>query len=200
MGLRVESTLRVTSLIRRLRHPDIDLDASGEEALGVKTVPPYSLQRDKGSHWIGEVKSMSAKKKRAAIDLSLEVENREEEDRSSGGDSDRRSKDVEVHKEEGHLKRHGEAPKEENSEEKVVEVVVDQEGKGSKEEIKYRTQSGEEMEEDKQLAEEADGNDESDGAETRAEDKHVVEDAGNSNHGGDNHNAMELDEVCITCI
>ncbi|GJM86985.1 hypothetical protein PR202_ga02894 [Eleusine coracana subsp. coracana] len=140
---------------------------------------------------------MSSKKKRAAIDLSLEVETREEDDRSSGGDSDRRSKDGKMDKEEGQLKRHGQALKEETSdEEKVVEVVVDQGGKGSMEEIKYRTQPGEEMEEDKQQAEEVDGNDESDGADTRAEDKHVVEDAGNRNHGGgDSHTAMEQDEV-----
>ncbi|KAK3155399.1 hypothetical protein QOZ80_2BG0202800 [Eleusine coracana subsp. coracana] len=137
---------------------------------------------------------MSSKKKRAAIDLSLEVETREEDDRSSGGDSDRRSKDGEMDKEEEQLKRHGEALKEETSEEKVVEVVVDQGGKGSMEEIKYRTQPGE-MEEDKQLEEEEDGNDESDGADTRAEDKHVVEDAGNRNHGGDSHTTMEQDEV-----
>jgi hypothetical protein len=145
------------------------------------------------------VKSMSSKKKqRAAIDLPLEVEKTEDDDRSSGGDGDSRSKDGEMDREEGQLKRHGEAPKEATNS-KVVEVVVDQGGKkDSKEEIRFKTQPGEEMEEDKQLAEEEDGNDESDGAETRAEDKHVVEDAGNSN--GDNiHAAMEHDEVraCI---
>ncbi|KAL6635199.1 hypothetical protein ACP70R_027870 [Stipagrostis hirtigluma subsp. patula] len=132
----------------------------------------------------------SSKKKRAAVDLSLEVE-RTEDDRSSGGDGDRRAKDCELEKEE-QLKKQGEAPKEETDEEKVVEVVVDQGADGSKEEIKYRTQQGEEMEEDKQLAEDGDG--ESNGAETRAEDKHVVATAGNGG-GGDNQSTMVQDEV-----
>ncbi|TVU28680.1 hypothetical protein EJB05_20209, partial [Eragrostis curvula] len=134
---------------------------------------------------------MSSKKKKAAIDLSLEAAEKREDDRSSGRDGDGRSKDGEKDKQEGQPKEQGEAPKEETNEEKVVEVVVDQGEDGSKEEIKYRTQQGEEMEEDKQSAEEGDGDDESDGPETQAEDKHVVEAAGNSD-GGD---TMELDEV-----
>jgi hypothetical protein len=140
---------------------------------------------------------MSSKKKRAAIDLSLELE-KGEDDRSSGGNSDGDdcSKDGKMDKEEGQLKKHREAIKEESNE-KVVEVVVDQGEKGSNQkEIKFRTQPGEEMEEDKQLAEEGDGGGESNGAETRAEDKHVVEEAGNSNGGDDNHSVMEQnDEV-----
>jgi hypothetical protein len=136
----------------------------------------------------------SKKKQRAAIDLKTE----DDDDRSSGGDGNSRSMDGEMDKEEGQLKGHEEAPKKETNG-KVVEVVVDQGGKkDSKEEIKFKTQPGEEMEEDKQLAEEEDGDDESDGAETRAEDKHVVEDAGNSNVD-DSHTAMEHDEV-RTCI
>jgi hypothetical protein len=138
---------------------------------------------------------MSSKKKRAGIDLSLELE-KGEDDRSSGGNSDGDgwSKDGKMDKGEGQLKKHGEAIKEESNE-KVVEVVVDQGGKGSnQEEVKFRTQPGEEMEVDKQLAEEGD---ESNGAETRAGDKHVVEDAGNSN-GGDNHPAMKQDDKVRT--
>ncbi|XP_062220948.1 probable WRKY transcription factor 9 [Phragmites australis] len=138
---------------------------------------------------------MSSKKKRAAVDLSLEMEGRED-DRSGGSDGDRQTKDGGVEKKDGQLKQ-GEERKEEIEEEKVVEVVVDQRGDvRSKEEIKYRTQQGEEMEEDKQLSEEGDDNGESDGGETRAEDKHVVEAAGNKgDHGDDNPTTMVQDEV-----
>ncbi|CAN6279858.1 unnamed protein product [Urochloa humidicola] len=116
---------------------------------------------------------MSSKKKRAAIDLSLEPERREEDHSTD----DRRGKDGGADKKEEQFKeQENQAPKEEtDGEEKVVEVVVDQGGDGTKEEIKYRTQQGEEMEEDKQSEEDGDGDDESDGGETRADDKHVVE-------------------------
>ncbi|KAL6911557.1 hypothetical protein ACP4OV_000362 [Aristida adscensionis] len=135
----------------------------------------------------------SSKKKRAAIDLSLEAE-REDDDHSSGDDGDHRARDGELEKEE-QLRKQGEAPKEEtDEEEKVVEVGVDRGADGSKEEIKYRTQQGEVMEEDKQLEEEGDDDGESDGAETRAEDKHVVATAG-AGAGGDNRTAMVQDEV-----
>lgn len=143
---------------------------------------------------------MSSKKKRAAIDLSLEVEGTEE-DHSRGGGGDREAaKDGGVHKEEEQLKEQEEArPKEETGEEKVVEVVVDQEGEGTKEEIKYRTQQGEEMEEDKQSAEDGRSNDESDGAETRAEDNHVLEAAAGNGAGEEDnsHTTMEQDEVTL---
>ncbi|TKW41793.1 hypothetical protein SEVIR_1G341000v4 [Setaria viridis] len=136
---------------------------------------------------------MSSKKKRAAaIDLSVEAERREEEDRSAG---DRRDKDGGVGKKEEQFKEQEEAPPKEETggEEKVVEVVVDQGGDGTKEEIKYRTQQGEEMEEDKQ-SEEGHGDDESDGAENRADGKHVVEASGDGD-GDDNHTTMVQDEV-----
>ncbi|KAJ1281205.1 hypothetical protein BS78_04G290100 [Paspalum vaginatum] len=135
---------------------------------------------------------MSSKKKRAAIDLSREAEERDDDDHSAGAgddDGDRRDKDGEVDKKEEQLKKQGKAPKEK----KVVEVVVDQGGDGTKEEIKYRTQQGEEMEEDKQSN--AHGDDESDGGETRAEDKHVVEDAAGNKDGDDSDTAMVQDEV-----
>lgn len=49
--MREESPLLIASLILRLRHPDIDLDASGEEAaLGFKTVPPFSCTRETKVH------------------------------------------------------------------------------------------------------------------------------------------------------
>ncbi|WVZ73468.1 hypothetical protein U9M48_021771 [Paspalum notatum var. saurae] len=134
---------------------------------------------------------MSSKKKRAAIDLSREAEERDDD--HSAGDGDRRDKDGEVDKKEELLKKQaaGEAPK---VEKKVVEVVVDQGGDGTKEEIKYRTQQGEEMEEDKQSN--AHGDDESDGGETREGVKHVVEAAAAGNRDGDDSDtAMVLDEV-----
>lgn len=141
----------------------------------------------------------SNKKKRAAIDLSLAAE-RSDEDHSGGskGRDDRRDdKDGEVDKKEEQFKEQGEAPKEETSEEKkVVEVVVDQGGNGTKE-IKFRTQQGEEMEEDKQSAVDAHGDDESHGDETRAQDKDVVEGAaGNGDgDGDDSYTTMVQDEV-----
>ena len=140
---------------------------------------------------------MSSKKKRAAIDLSLEAE-RSDEDHSGGGrgkgDRRRDKDDGEVDKKEERFKEQGEAPKEETGEEKVVvEVVVDQEGDGTKE-IKYRTQQGEEMEDDKQSAADAHGDGENDGGETRAQDKHVVEAAGNGD-GDDSYSTMVQDEV-----
>ncbi|PAN08449.1 hypothetical protein PAHAL_1G413700 [Panicum hallii] len=136
---------------------------------------------------------MSSKKKRAAIDLSLEAERREEDDRSGG---DRRDKDARVDKEEEQFKEQKEAPNKEETggEEKVVEVVVDQGGDGTKEEIKNRTQQGEEMEEDKQSEEDGSGDDESDGAGTRADDDKLVavEDSGD---GDGDHTTMVQDEV-----
>ncbi|CAN6233278.1 unnamed protein product [Urochloa humidicola] len=134
----------------------------------------------------------SKKKKRAAIDLSLEAEMREE----GHSTDDRRGKDGEADKKEEQFKeQEEEAPKEETgAEEKVVEVVVDQGGDGTKEEIKYRTQQGEEMEEDKQSEEDSDGDDESDGAETRVEeDKPMVDVA--AGNGDDNRTTMVQDEV-----
>jgi hypothetical protein len=141
---------------------------------------------------------MSSKKKRAAIDLSLEAE-RSDEDHSSGGGGkgDRRwdKDDGAVDKKEEQFKEQGEAPKEETGEEKVVvEVVVDQGGDGTKE-IKYRTQQGEEMEDDKQSAADAHGDGESDGGKTRAQDKHVVVEAAGNGDGDDNYSTMVQDEV-----
>lgn len=148
---------------------------------------------------------MSSKKRRAAIDLSLEAE-RSDEDHSGGGGGgkgDRRwdKDDGGVDEKEEQFKEHGEAPKEETGEEKVVvEVVVDQEGNGTSKEIKYRTQHGEEMEDDKQQsAAGAHGDGESDGAETRAQDKHVVEAAGNGD-GDDSYTTMVQDEVIISAV
>ncbi|RLN09167.1 putative WRKY transcription factor 61 [Panicum miliaceum] len=141
-----------------------------------------------------EVKSMSSRKKRAAaIDLSLEAERREEDDRSDG---DRRGKDGRVGKEEEQFKEQKEAPKEETGgDEKVVEVVVDQGGDGTKEEIKYRTQQGEEMEEDKQSEEDGSGDDESDGAGTRADHDKLVAVVEDSGDGDGDHTTMVKDEV-----
>ncbi|CAL4967207.1 unnamed protein product [Urochloa decumbens] len=136
---------------------------------------------------------MPSKKKRAAIDLSLEAEGREEG--HSAGDG-RDKQDGRVDKKEEQFKEQEEAPNKEETggEEKVVEVVVDQGGDGTKEEIKYRTQQGEEMEEDKQSEEDGEGDNESDGGETRADDKHVVEaTAGNSDDN--HHTTMVQDEV-----
>nr|CAB3451205.1 unnamed protein product [Digitaria exilis] len=136
---------------------------------------------------------MSSKRKRAAIDLSLAADQREKEEDHIAGD--RRGKDGGVDKKEEQFKEQEEDhPIEETAGEKVVEVVVDQGGDGTKEEIKYRTQHGEEMEEDKQSEEDAgDGDDESDGAETRAEDKHVVE--ATAGDGDDSQTTMVQDEV-----
>uniref|UniRef100_J3LHH4 WRKY domain-containing protein n=1 Tax=Oryza brachyantha TaxID=4533 RepID=J3LHH4_ORYBR len=136
---------------------------------------------------------MSSKKKRAAIDLSLEAERRPEEGDGDGETSDggaMAAKDV----------KQGEAvPKEETGgEEKVVEVVVDQGEDGSNEEIKYRSRQGEMMEEDKQPAAANDDDDgESDGAGASAEEKHIVaEAAGNGDDdGGDSRTAMAQDEL-----
>ncbi|CAL5019773.1 unnamed protein product [Urochloa decumbens] len=137
---------------------------------------------------------MSSKKKRAAIDLSLEAERREEG--HSAGDG-RDKPDGGVDKKEEQFKEQEEAPNKEETggEEKVVEVVVDQGGDGTKEEIKYRTQQGEEMEEDKQSEEDGEGDNESDGEETRAYDKHVVE--ATAGNGDDNHTTMVQDEVSV---
>ncbi|KAF8779938.1 hypothetical protein HU200_002208 [Digitaria exilis] len=133
---------------------------------------------------------MSSKRKRAAIDLSLEAERKKEEEDHSAGDCS--SKDGRVDKKEEQFKEQEEDPIEETAGEKVVEVVVDQGGDGTEEEIKYRTQQGEEM--DKQSEEDAgDGDDESDGAETRAEDKHVVE--ATAGDGDDSQTIMVQDEV-----
>ena len=52
----------------------------------------------------------------------------------------------------------------------------------------------EEMEDDKQSAADAHGDGESDGGETRAQDKHVVEAAGNGD-GDDSYSTMVQDEV-----
>lgn len=140
---------------------------------------------------------MSSKKKRAAIDLSLEAERSGEGHSSGGGKGDRhRDKDdsSEVDKKEEQFKEQREALEEGTGEEKVVvEVVVDQ-GRDDTREIKYRTQQGEEMGNDKQPAEDAHGDDESDGGETRAQDKHVVEAAGNGD-GDDSYTTMVQDEV-----
>ncbi|XP_040377347.1 LOW QUALITY PROTEIN: probable WRKY transcription factor 9 [Oryza brachyantha] len=191
-----ESSLLITPLIR-LGHPDIDLDASGELALGFKTVPHFSCTRERQKvHKITKKQaraSMSSKKKRAAIDLSLEAERRPEEGDGDGETSDggaMAAKDV----------KQGEAvPKEETGgEEKVVEVVVDQGEDGSNEEIKYRSRQGEMMEEDKQPAAANDDDDgESDGAGASAEEKHIVaEAAGNGDDdGGDSRTAMAQDEL-----
>ncbi|KAF0931271.1 hypothetical protein E2562_002618 [Oryza meyeriana var. granulata] len=138
---------------------------------------------------------MSSKRKRAAIDLSLEVERRPEE--RDGEASDGAAAAAE--EEDDDVKR-GEAPKEEpgGEEEKVVEVVVDQREDGSNEEIKYRTQQGEKMKEDKQPAAAANVDDdgESDGAGASAEEKHMVaEAAGEGDDGGDSRTAMVQDEL-----
>ncbi|CAN6274276.1 unnamed protein product [Urochloa humidicola] len=132
---------------------------------------------------------MSSKKKRAAIDLSLEAERREE----GHNTDDHRDKDAGADKKEEQFnKEQEEAPKEETGgEKKVVEVVVDQGGDGTKEEIKYRTQQGEEMEEDKQSEEDDDGND---GAETCVEEDKPMVDA-DAGDGNDNRTTMVQDEV-----
>ncbi|BAF10164.1 Os02g0770500 [Oryza sativa Japonica Group] len=200
--IKEESSLLIALLIR-LRHPDIDLDASGEVALGFKTVPHFSCtKRDKGTQdYQKEARSMSSKKKRAAIDLSLEAERRRPEER--GGGSDREASDgaAAAAEEDGDVKQR-EGPKEETGgeEEKVVEVVVDQGEDGSNEEIKYRTQQAEMIEEDKQPAAAAnvddDGGD-SDGVGASAEEKHMVTEAtgGEGDDGGDSRTPMAQDEL-----
>ncbi|KAL5211529.1 hypothetical protein ABZP36_022376 [Zizania latifolia] len=128
---------------------------------------------------------MSSKKRRAAIDLSLEPDQRREE----VGDGDRKASDDGVAAEkDGDGSRQGEAPKEETGEEKVAEVVVDQGGDGCNEDIKYRTQRGEMVEEDKQPAANDDGDGDRDGgAGASAEEKHLVDaNAGEDDEGGNN--------------
>lgn len=205
--IKEESSLLIALLIR-LKHPDIDLDASGEVALGFKTVPHFSCtKRDKGTQDNQkEARSMSSKKKRAAIDLSLEAERRRPEER--GGGSDREASDgaAAAAEEDGDVKQR-EGPKEETGgeEEKVVEVVVDQGEDGSNEEIKYRTQQAEMIEEDKQPAAAAnvddDGGD-SDGVGASAEEKHMVTEAtgGEGDDGGDSRTPMAQDEVLYTVL
>uniref|UniRef100_A0A0E0K5Q6 WRKY domain-containing protein n=1 Tax=Oryza punctata TaxID=4537 RepID=A0A0E0K5Q6_ORYPU len=144
---------------------------------------------------------MSSKKRRAAIDLSLEAERRRPEE---GGSGDREARDgAAAAEEDGDVKQGEGGPKEETGgeEEKVVEVVVDQGEDGSNEEIKYRTQQGEMMEEDKQPAAAANIDDddggESDGAGASAEEKHMVTEAtgGEGDEGGDSRTAMAQDEL-----
>jgi hypothetical protein len=130
----------------------------------------------------------SSKRKREAIDL-------ERRDDVEGGD--RRADDgVPAAGKEGQVKP-GEAPSEE-----VVEVVVDRGEDGSKEEIKYGTPQGEVMEEDKQSAADHDADEKSadDRVETRADDKHMVEETPGDGDGDENHTAMAHDEVCINSV
>ncbi|EMS53973.1 putative WRKY transcription factor 9 [Triticum urartu] len=136
----------------------------------------------------------SSKRKRADIDL----ERRDDEVDDGSGDHHPGEAAPRVQKE-GQIKE-GEAPAKE-----VVEVVVDRGGDGSKEEIKYGTQQGGVIEEDKKSAAAAADNDagdgiddeEGDGGGTGAEDKHMVEAApGDGDGDGDHeHTAMAQDEL-----
>uniref|UniRef100_A0A0D9VLJ3 WRKY domain-containing protein n=1 Tax=Leersia perrieri TaxID=77586 RepID=A0A0D9VLJ3_9ORYZ len=136
----------------------------------------------------------SSKKKRAAIDLSLEADQRKAEERDAGDG-------VAMAEEDDDVKRAELAPKEETGGEekkkKVVEVVVDQGEDGSNEEIKYRTQQGEMMEKDKQpdqAANDDEHDDESDGAGASPEEKHMVGEEA-AGEGDDSRTAMVQDEL-----
>lgn len=166
--------------------------------MGFKTVPPFSCsslaERQRYTQETGQGSIMSSsKRKRAEIDL----ERRDDDVDHSSGDH-QPGEGAPPAQKEGQIKE-GEAPTKE-----VVEVVVDRGGNGSKEEIKYGTQQGGVMEEDKQSAAAAADNDgadgiddeESDGAGTRAEDKHMVEAApGDGDGDHHDHTTMAQDEV-----
>ncbi|CAM0943849.1 unnamed protein product [Alopecurus aequalis] len=133
----------------------------------------------------------SSKRKREVIDLGR----RDDDDVGDGSGGDGQAEEgvppASAARKEGQVKQGAASPKE------VVEVVEDREGAGSKEEIKYSTQQGELMEEDKQSGADHDGNgdeESGDGAGTRAEDKHMLEEAPSDGGGNHNHTSMARDE------
>ncbi|KAG8072569.1 hypothetical protein GUJ93_ZPchr0006g45350 [Zizania palustris] len=138
---------------------------------------------------------MSSKKKRAAIDLSLEPERREEV-----GHGDRKASDGAIAAaKDGDGSKQGEPPKEETGEEleKVAEVVVDQGGDGCSEDTKYRTQRGEMTEEEdkRPAASDDDDGDRDDGAGASAEEKHMVDaNAGEYDEGGNSRRTTMAQE------
>ena len=131
--------------------------------------------------------SSSKRKREPVIDLG-----RRDGDVGDGSGGDGRAEEgmpAAALQKEGQVKQGAAPPKE------VVEVVLDRGGASSKEEIKYGTQQGGLMEDDKQSAADHDGDEVSDdGVGTGAEDKHMVEAAAGDGNG--NHTSMAHNEVC----